>query len=160
MPVISGGVVAAPSEVICEEVTFTQLAKNAAGTYTASVTVPANSWIYDIKVYGVALWNSATSASLSVGDGDTADGFYSGIDLKATDLLADEVLSFDSAGGKPGAYIVAATGLRNKMWASTARVITGVVTEDTTTVVPTGITRMLVMYTSTSEAGESTYAAT
>jgi hypothetical protein len=33
------------------------------------------------------------------------DGFYTGVDLKATDLLAGESLSFAQAGGKAGAYI-------------------------------------------------------
>jgi hypothetical protein len=159
MPVISGGVIHDPGTLVCEERTFTQAANNTGGTYTATVTVPANSWIVDIKVYAVALWNSATSASLDVGDASVADGFYSSIDLLATDLLADEVLAFDSAGGSPGAYIVAATGLRNTMWSASERVITGLVTEATTTVVATGITRMLVIYSTTSNAGAAVFAA-
>jgi hypothetical protein len=158
MPVMSGGVIPAPGQVACEEMYFLQAANNTGGTYTASVTVPANSWIIDIRVYGVALWNSATSAALKVGDATVTDGWYTAVDLLATDLLADEVLSFDSAGGKPGAYNVAATGLRNTMWSASARVITGVVTEATTTVVPTGKTRVLVLYTTSSDVGSATFA--
>ena len=76
----------------------------------------------------------------------------------ATDLLADEVLSFDSPGGQEGAKLVTATGLRNTMWSASARVITGVVTEVTTTVVATGKTRILVLYTTSSDVGAATFA--
>ena len=158
MPVLSGGVIPAAGEVVCEEMYFAQAANNTGGTYTASVTVPADSWLIDIIVYGQALWNSVTSAVLKIGDASTTDGYYVGVDLKATDLLVDETLSFDNPGGKEGAYIVSATGLRNKMWASTERVITGVVTEATTTVAAAGKTRVLVVYSTTSNAGNAVFA--
>src|SRR5512139_1012754 len=158
MPVISGGNVPAAGELVCEEMLFTQQANNTGGTYTASVTVPANSWITDIRVYGVALWNSATSATMVVGDATTADGYYTGVNLKATDLLVGEVLTFDSPGGKEGSLIVTASGLRNRTWSASERVITATVTEATTTVVATGSTRILVLYTSTSNAGAATFA--
>jgi len=157
MPVISGGIIAAAGELICERVTFTQVA-NTGGTYTGSVTVPANSWIIDIKVYCEVEWNSATSAILKVGDVGVTDGWYTGVRLQTTDLVAGECLSFDSAGGVPGAYLVAATGLRNTMWSAAARVITGVVTETTTTGLTAGRTHMLVIYTSTSNAGAAVFA--
>jgi hypothetical protein len=158
MPVMSGGVIPAPGQVACEEMYFLQAANNTGGTYTASVTVPANSWIIDIRVYGVAVWNSATSATLKVGDASATDGWYTAVDLNATDLLADEVLSFDSPGGQEGAKLVTATGLRNTMWSASARVITGVVTEITTAGLTAGRTRMLVIYTTTSSAGAATFA--
>jgi len=159
MPVISGGIIPAPGQIACEEMYFLQAA-NAGGTYTASVTVPANSWLLDIRVYGVALWNSATSAALQVGDATTADGWYTAVDLLANDLLADEVLTFSSSGGKEGALLVQATGLRNRMWSASARVITASVAEVTTVVVPTGKTRVLVLYTTTSDVGSATFTAT
>jgi len=158
MPVISGGVIPAAGELVCEEMYFLQAANNTGGTYTAAVTVPADSWLIDIIVYGQALWNSATSATLKIGDASTTDGYFTAVDLLANDLLADETLSFDNPGGKEGAYIVTATGLRNKMWAATERVITGVVTEATTTVVATGKTRVLVVYSTTSNAGSAVFA--
>ena len=157
MPVMSGGIVPGAGELICEEMVFTQLA-GTGGTYTASVTIPANSWLYDIRVYAVALWNSGTSASLQVGDATTADGYYTAVDLLATDLLVGEVLSFDSPGGVEGALIVTASGLRNRMWSASERVITATVVEVTTTVVATGITHILVIYTSSSNAGAATFA--
>lgn len=77
----------------------------AAGVYTASKKLPAGSIIHDILVNGVALWNNGTSATLIVGDGTDPDGYYTAVNLKATDLLAGESISFALAGGKAGAYI-------------------------------------------------------
>jgi hypothetical protein len=123
------------------ERTFTETA--GAGVYTGSVTVPAGATLLDIIVNGVALWNNAGDATLDVGDGDTADGFFAGVDLKATDLLAGESLSFALAGGKAGAFI--ANSQVSPRYSATARVISGVVTT-TSTGGSTGRTRMTVVY--------------
>jgi hypothetical protein len=157
VPYISGGNVIDPAELICEERTFTQVT-NSGGKYTATVTIPANSWIIDIKVYGQVVWDSATSAILKVGDASVADGWYTGVRLHTTDLLINEVLSFDSAGGVGGAYIDASTGLRNTMWSASERVLTAEVTEITTAGASAGRTRMLVIYSTTSSAGAATFA--
>lgn len=115
---------------------------SAAGTYTGSVSVPAGATIHDIVVNGVALWNSGTSASMDVGDVADPNGYFAGIDLKATDLLAGESISFDQAGGKAGAYI--ANSQVSPRYSATARVISGtIVTVGTLT---TGATRMTVVY--------------
>jgi len=114
-----------------------------AGVYTASVAVPAGATILDIIVNGVALWTAATSATLKVGDVADDDGYFTGVNLKALDLLAGESLSFESAGGKAGAYI--ANAQVSPRYSATARVIAGIVT----TVGATGAagrTRMLVVY--------------
>lgn len=76
-----------------------------AGTYTWTCTLPANAVLLDIIVHATSLWTATTSATLTVGDDNDPDGFYTGVDMKATDLLAGESLSFDAAGGKAGAYI-------------------------------------------------------
>lgn len=124
-----------------EEATFTETA--GAGVYTAAITVPAGATILDIIVNGVALWNPATSALMTVGDAGNASGFYTAVDLKATDLLAGESISFALAGGKAGAYI--ANSQVSPRYSATARVISGVVT-----VVggsgTTGRTRMTVLW--------------
>lgn len=123
------------------EVTFTETL--GAGVYTGSVTVPAGASILDILVNAMALWNPATSATLKVGDVATSDGFFTGVDLTATDLLAGESLSLGFAGGKEGAYI--ADSQVSPRYSATDRVISGVVT-----VVggagSTGRTRMTVVY--------------
>ena len=128
------------SEVRCEEVTYTA---TGAGTYTGSVSVPAGSTLLDIQVQSPALWDSGTSALMDVGDAADANGFYTAIDLKATDLLVDEVIRFGSTGGKEGVYIVTLTGELNS-YSANARTITGVIVATGTG--SAGRTRMLVLY--------------
>lgn len=98
-----------------------------AGTYTAAVTVPAGSLIKDIKVWSTALWTASTSALMNVGDAGAAAGWFTGINLKATDLLVGEEINFAQTGGKEGSYLVLATGARSAAYSATARVISGVV---------------------------------
>ena len=127
---------------VTEEVTFTENTVNT--TFTGAVSVPAGAWITDIRVRAVALWNDGTAASMIVGDAADPDGFYTAINLKATDLLADEVIRFEFTGGTEGAYMVVSTG-EVFDYSAAARVITGVVTvtdKDGTT----GRTRMIVEY--------------
>lgn len=123
------------------EVTFTET--TGAGTYTGAVTVPAGATVLDVIVNGVALWTATTSATLKVGDAADDDGYYTAVDLKATDLLAGESISFALAGGKAGAYI--ANSQVSPRYAVAARVISGIVT--TVGAAGTaGRTRMLVVY--------------
>lgn len=109
--------------VVTVERTFTETA--GAGTYTGSVTVPAGATLLDIIVSGVALWTATTSAAMDVGDVATPSGYFAAIDLKATDLLAGESISFALAGGKAGAYI--ANSQVSPRYAAAARVISGVI---------------------------------
>lgn len=81
------------------------LAASGAGTYTATALLPAGSFIHDIIVVAEELWNAATSAVLKVGDVADDDGFYTAVDLKATDLLAAESISLLAAGGQQGADV-------------------------------------------------------
>ena len=129
------------SGVVCEEITFEEA--GAAGVYTGSVAVPAGSTIHDIIVSGVALWTAGTAATLKVGDVANDAGYYTGVNLKATDLLAGESLSFALAGGKAGAYI--ANSQVSPRYAAAARVISGIVTTTGTTATA-GRTRMTVVY--------------
>lgn len=121
----------------------------AAGVYTASVTVPGGSTILDILVNGVALWNNGTSATLKVGDATDDDGYYTAVDLKATDLLAGESISFDEAGGKAGAYI--ANSQVSPRYSASDRVISAIVTT-VGTVPTTGSTRIQVLWIQTTAA--------
>ena len=121
------------------ERTFTE---TGAGTYTATVTVPAGATIHDIIVNGVALWTAATSATMIVGDGTDPDGYYTAVNLKATDLLAGESISFALAGGKAGAYI--ANSQVSPRYSAAARTISGVVTS--VGAGTAGRTRMTVLY--------------
>jgi len=123
------------------ERTFTET--TGAGVYTGSVTVPAGAEIVDIIVSAVALWNTTTSATLKVGDAVDDDGYYTGVDLKATDLLAGESISFAFAGGKEGAYI--ANAQVSPRYLGTARTIKGIITS-VGAAGTLGRTRMTVIY--------------
>lgn len=109
-----------------DRVSFTET--TGAGVYTGSVTVPAGSLIVDIKFWSTALWTATTSATLKIGDNVDDDGWFIDIDLKATDLLVGEELNFENPGGKPGAYLVLASGLRSAAYSASARIISGIVT--------------------------------
>ena len=115
----------------------------AAGVYTGSVTVPAGASLHDILVNGVALWTAGTSATMKVGDATDDEGYFRGVDLKATDLLAGESLSFSFAGGKAGAYI--ANSQVSPRYSASERVISGIITTVGTTATA-GRTRMTVVY--------------
>lgn len=83
-------------------------------SHVGTVTVPAGAWIHNISVTSGALWGAGT-ATLKVGDTADDDGYFTGVNLKATDLLVGEVLNTTAStlwGGKEGAYLVAATGRR------------------------------------------------
>lgn len=125
--------------VEAHEVTF---AEDGAGTYTGAVNVPAGATIIDIIVNGVALWTAGTSATMIVGDATDPDGYYTGVNLKATDLLVGESISFALAGGKAGAYI--ANSQVSPRYSASARVISGVVTS--VGAGTAGRTRMIVIF--------------
>lgn len=128
------------------EVTFTETA--GAGTYTGTVALPAGATILDIIVNGVALWTNTGTATMKVGDTDD-DGFFTGIDLKATDLLAGESLSFALAGGKAGAYI--ANSQVSPRYSASARNISGIISTSSTGG-GAGRTRMTVIWSAPAAA--------
>jgi hypothetical protein len=127
------------SPVYTAERSFTEAG---AGTYTATVALPAGATLLDVIVNGVVLWDAVTSAALIVGDGADPDGYYVTTNLKATDLLAGESLSFALAGGKAGAYI--ANSQVSPRYAAAARSVIGVVTS--VGAGTAGRTRMTVIY--------------
>lgn len=137
--------------VISKLVNFVE---NAANTvHTGSVVIPAGAWLHGIEVTSSALWG-ATSASMKVGDAADDDGYFTGINLKATDLLVGESLDTNPStgwGGKEGAYLVAATGRRGPVATNFAKyypagtTIAGIITVGTPAVT-TGRTHMLVRY--------------
>jgi hypothetical protein len=127
----------ASGNLITKVVTFTEDATST--THTGSVVLPATAWLHNIQVLSSVLWTGGT-ATMKVGDTADDDGYFTGIDLKATDLLVGEVLDTTpstSWGGKEGAYLVAATGRRGPAATNFAKYyaagssITGVVTVGT-----------------------------
>lgn len=112
------------------------------GTYTLTFALPAGATINDIIVQAISLWDASVSASLEVGDVTDPDGFYTAVDLKATDLLADETISFAKDGGVNGAYITATHVLSR--YSASARTITATVTQVGTG--SAGVTRIVLSY--------------
>ncbi len=141
MAVISGGIVNGLAEVRAQEITFTET--GGALTYTGSVTIPAGSTILDIIVNGVALWDNSGAVTMKVGDVADDDGYFTAVNLKATDLLAGESISFESAGGKAGAYI--ANSQVSPRYSASQRVISGIITTASTGG-SAGRTRMTVIW--------------
>jgi hypothetical protein len=135
------------SSVVSEERTFTET--TGAGVYTGSVVIPAEATLTNIIISGVALWTATTSATLKVGDAADDDGFFTAVDLKATDLLAGETLTLFSPGGQQGAYVVPGAAddayQITTLYSATARVISGVVTT-VGAAGNAGRTRMTVVY--------------
>lgn len=83
-------------------------------THTATFPIPAGATLVDIIVDAGALWTGGT-ASLTVGDTASANGYFTATNLKATDLLVGEQLRASNAslwGGVNGSYLVSATGRR------------------------------------------------
>ena len=115
----------------------------AAGVYTVSCVIPAGSYLQDVQVHADTLWDSGTSATLIVGDADDDNGFYTGVNAKATDLIANEVLRFDHDGGKLGAYITDDNGVMTQ-YSSSARTITAKMT--TVGAGTAGVTRVIVIW--------------
>jgi hypothetical protein len=75
-----------------------------AGTWNASVVIPSGAVLVDVIVHATAVWTATTSATLIVGDTTDDDCVFTGVNLKATDLLATEAISMNGlAGGKHGA---------------------------------------------------------
>lgn len=112
---LSGKTLTAPAGtgfLISKTILFTENATSV--THTGTIALPANSVLHDIIVTSTALWTDST-ASLVVGDADSANGWFTATDLAATDLLVGESLRASDAttgwGGKNGTYLVAATGV-------------------------------------------------
>ena len=90
-----------------------------------------------------------------VGDGDDDNGWYTSTNLKATDLLADEALTFEHPGGKAGVFL--ASEARIFYNAGAVDVIAKVTTVGTAATV--GRTRLAVFYSIPADV-EATYVAT
>lgn len=100
------------SRMIVKTVTFTE--DETSTSHVGTVAIPAGAVLHNIQVMSGALWAAGT-ATMKVGDTADDDGYFIGVNLKATDLLVGEVLDTSpstSWGGKEGAYLVAATGRR------------------------------------------------
>lgn len=109
-PVVTGS--AGTGYPIVKQVAFVEDATSV--THTATIPIPAGAELIDIIVDTTVIWGD-TAAVMKIGDTADDDGYFTGIDLDATDLLVGEQLRISNStlwGGKEGAYLVAATGRR------------------------------------------------
>lgn len=154
-PVITGdagsGVIFAKTALFTEDATSL--------THTATFVLPAGSILLDIIVIPQVLWTGGT-VSLSVGDANSATGWFTATNLKATDLILGERLQASQAvatdgsygGGKEGAYVTTAGRFGQQAtnliggFCPTAYSVIGVVTV-TTPATTAGRTRMTVLWT-------------
>lgn len=101
--------------IICKVINF---AETAAGvSHVGTIPIPPGAILHGIDVISQVLWGAA-AAVLKVGDTADDDGYFIGVNLKATDALVGEVLDTEVSelwGGKQGAYLVAATGQRGPL---------------------------------------------
>ncbi len=116
------------SAIVSKEVTITETAGS--GVYTGSIAVPAGATILDVIVNGVAAWTNAGTAVLKVGDAGNDAGFFTDVELKSTELLAGESLSFALAGGVAGAYI--ANSQVSPRYSASARTVSAIATTSST----------------------------
>jgi hypothetical protein len=154
-------IAAATPALQSQEVVFREANGSAAGTYTGTIQLPAGATLVDLIVQQDALWDAGTSASLKVGDTVDDDGFFTAVDLKATDLLADESVNLNGrSGGVEGAFVAGTlTHITDRRKATAAlNQIIGVVTT-VGTLGTAGITRLIAVY-SVATAVDSTFAAT
>tara|TARA_Y100000593_G_C4131722_1_gene247731 strand:- start:53 stop:532 length:480 start_codon:yes stop_codon:yes gene_type:complete len=137
-------------------ITWNDNGGGAAGVYSISTVIPAGAYIQDVQVHTDTLWDSGTSATLIVGDSDDDDGFYTGVNAKATDLVANEVLSFYHLGGKQGAYITDNNGVMTQ-YSSSARTVTAQMT--TVGATTAGVTRIVVIWVKPTDTVASDFVA-
>ncbi len=73
-------------------------------THTATFNLAAGSTLIDIYVIPIVLWTATTSAAFTCGDANSANGWFTSTDLKATDLILGERLQASQAVASDGSY--------------------------------------------------------
>lgn len=154
-PIITGdagsGVIFAKTALFTEDATSL--------THTATFVLPAGSILLDIIVIPQVLWTGGTAA-FTCGDANSANGWFTSTNLKATDLILGERLQASQAvatdgsygGGKEGAYVTTAGRFGQQTtnliggYCPTVYSVIGVVTV-TTPATTAGRTRMTVLWT-------------
>lgn len=148
-PVITGD--AGTGTIFCKQALFTEDATHT--IHTATVVIPAGATLLDILVVPQVLW-TATSAAFTCGDANSANGWFTSTDLKATDLILGERLQASNAnnwGGKNGSYLTTAGRFGQQStnqiggYNPTAYSVIGVVTVGTPATTA-GRTRMYVLW--------------
>lgn len=123
-------------------------------THTATFTIPAGATLLDILVVPQVLWTASGTAAFTCGDANSANGWFTTTNLKATDLVLGERLQASNAnnwGGVNGAYLTTAGRFGQQSanmiggYCPSAYSVIGVVTV-TSPSTTAGRTRMHVLY--------------
>lgn len=87
-----------------------------------SITIPRNTMVLNIRIFGLEVRNSGTSAIMTVGDDNDPDGYFTGVDLKAAvtssgnELTAADLLDFNRYDAAKGAYFASASRWTHQFW--------------------------------------------
>lgn len=150
---------AATPAVQSQEIVFTESAGSAAGTYSGTIQLPAGAILLDLLIQQDVLWTADTSATMIVGDTVDDDGYFVGVNLKATDLLADESVNLtEKDGGVNGAFNAATHVTDRRKGTLALNKITAKITT-VGTVGTAGITRLIAVYAVATPV-DSTFVAT
>lgn len=106
-PVVTGN--AGSGMIFCKQAAFVEDATTL--THTATFTIPAGSLLLDIIFLSTVLWTGGGTVNFTCGDANSANGWFTNTNLKATDLLLGERLQASNAnnwGGVNGAYLTTA----------------------------------------------------
>jgi hypothetical protein len=115
------GIAATAYHTVTEGISFTE---DGSTTLTGTVEIPAGAILNDIQVVITVLFDDSGAVTMIVGDDDDDNGWFTGVNMKATDLVVGEVLSaadVDKWGGKEGVYLTSA----GRMGRTTAGVDSG-----------------------------------
>ena len=154
-----------------KQLTITEADGTAAGAHTVKHFLPERSILVDIIVYAEAVWNDGVSASLVVGDYDTAgveidlDGYFTAVNLlTGTDLDAQQTVrlsgNLTTAGGTIGAYgnVGTNTHLTDLYYADGCEIRAVVAAGDG--LGTTGITHIFILWATDANPHYSTFVAT
>lgn len=79
-----GGVQIPISQLEAYEFTFTEVTGDgASSTYVATCVVPAGYSVDNIRIGSTVVWDATTTATLTIGDGDSSTGYVNAKNLKA-----------------------------------------------------------------------------
>ena len=115
----------------------------AAGTYTATVAIPAKSQMLNVTWMNSVLWTAGSSAAVSVGDTASSTGYLSSLNIKTTPTVA--VKAFESVPNAT-ASVSGAGGYTGYPFYNSADTITATVTT-TGTAASVGRSFLVVAYT-------------
>lgn len=78
--------------------------------YHCDLNLQAGAILLNIGLAALTVWNGSGAVTADAGNEDDPNGYLAGINLKATDLTANQLIDFNHLGGKQGADLIANAG--------------------------------------------------